>query len=105
MARKGQDIELKPKKLTIDEIELLDVEIPGAIYENTTYSGRIETKYFIYSSGGHGINSIALAHRIPFADRYYMSIDENNHIHCICKENATAVQRKLCEELDAKGTL
>ena len=29
MARKGQDIELKPKKLTIDEIELLDCNLPN----------------------------------------------------------------------------
>jgi tRNA pseudouridine55 synthase len=31
MARKGQDIELKPKKLTIDEIELLDSNLPNQI--------------------------------------------------------------------------
>ena len=31
MARKGQDIELKPKKLTIDEIELLDCNLPNQI--------------------------------------------------------------------------
>ncbi|WP_428048853.1 type IV pilin protein [Candidatus Avelusimicrobium caledoniensis] len=94
-----------------NEIELLDVEIPGAIYENTTYSGRIETKYFVYSPGNSADgNIIAVAQRKPFAITYfiYVNYTEPERIHCYVDNsqyNPPAVQRKLCEQLNANGTL
>ena len=91
------------------ELSLLDIEIPGDAFESTSYPGRIETKNFIYSPGGHNVNYLALAQRKPFNTRYYIYIAQSDagRVRCTAHAtyNATAVQRKLCEELDAKGTL
>jgi len=91
------------------ELSLLDIEIPGDAFESTAYPGRIETKNFIYSPGGEGGGFIALAQRIPFARTYYIYIqpDDAGRVHCYAYPagGATAVQRKLCEELNTKGTL
>ncbi len=91
------------------ELSLLDVEIPGSSFEHSTYTGRVETKDFIYSPGGSGDSFIALAQRIPFGQTYFISILPNDasRIHCDVYPTggATAVQRKLCEQLNANGTL
>ena len=91
------------------ELSLLDIEIPGDAFESTQYPGRVETKDFIYSPSGSGDSYIALAQRIPFGQTYYISILPNDasRIHCDVYPTggATAVQRKLCEELNTKGTL
>ena len=93
----------------MNELSLLDVEIPGSSFAHDTYTGRVETKDFIYSSGGQLSGYIALAQRIPFGQTYYIAIHPNDasRIHCYVypMRDATAIQRKLCEELDAKGTL
>ena len=92
-----------------DEIDLLDIEIPGNSFASTAYPGRIETKNFIYSSDGINANYLALAHRKPFATRYHIYIAQSDagRVRCTVhpSDNATAVQRKLCEQLDANGTL
>ncbi|WP_428050311.1 type IV pilin protein [Candidatus Avelusimicrobium caledoniensis] len=91
------------------ELSLLDIEIPGDSFASTAYPGRIETKNFIYSPGGNNVNYLALAQRKPFNTRYYIYIAQSDagRVRCTAHAtyNATAVQRKLCEELDAKGTL
>ena len=91
------------------ELSLLDIEIPGDSFASTAYPGRIETKNFIYSPGGNNVNYLALAQRKPFNTRYYIYIAQSDagRVRCTAHShyNATAVQRKLCEELDAKGTL
>ena len=93
----------------MNELSLLDVEIPGSSFEHSTYTGRVETKDFIYSPNGETGSYIAIAQRIPFGQTYYIRIrpDDASRIHCgvYPTGEATAVQRKLCEELDAKGTL
>lgn len=91
------------------ELSLLDIEIPGNAFESTSYPGRIETKNFIYSSNGTTGTYIALAHRKPFAQKYniYISQSDAGRVHCAVHSTGTAttVQRKLCEELNTKGTL
>ena len=92
-----------------NEIDLLDVEIPGS---SVSWLGgtRIDTKYFRYSPGGTSGTNIAKAERLPFINGqtpYGIEILVNNpdQIGCYAKEDATAVQRKLCEQLNANGTL
>ncbi|WP_428073858.1 type IV pilin protein [Candidatus Avelusimicrobium luingense] len=91
------------------ELSLLDIEIPGTSFSHATYTGRIETKDFIYSSGGHGVEVMALAHHKPFARVYYIYVPQNEpgRIRCTCysDRDATDIQRQLCEQLDANGTL
>ncbi len=91
------------------ELSSLDIEIPGKSFAHSTYTGRIETKDFIYSSGGEGGSYIALAQRIPFAQTYYIYIlpDDASRIHCAIYPTggATAAQRKLCTQLNTNGTL
>ena len=91
------------------ELSLLDIEIPGNAFESTSYPGRIETKNFIYSPRGYENAYIALAQRKPFAQTYYIYIhpDDAGRVHCYVYPTggATTVQRKLCKELNTKGTL
>ncbi|MCQ2410227.1 MAG: prepilin-type N-terminal cleavage/methylation domain-containing protein [Elusimicrobiaceae bacterium] len=94
---------------THDEIDLLDVEIPGA---SASWLGgtRIDTKYFRYSPGGTSGSNIAKAERLPFVNAetpYGIEIlkTDLDQIKCYAYNRASALQRKLCEELNTKGTL
>ena len=89
-----------------DQLDLLDVEIPGSDYE---YDGGIrkQTKYFIYSPSTSE-NNIALAHRLPFNETYkiYILRNEPDRLHCTAyTATCGAVQRQLCNQLDTNGTL
>ena len=93
-----------------NEMELLDVEIPGSVYDSTDYPGRIETKYFVYSPGNSADDHvIATAQRKPFAAKYFLSVlqDDAARLHCtvVSFYTPTTIQRKLCEQLNANGTL
>ena len=86
-----------------NELELLDIEIPGT----ETNAKRINSKYFQYSPGGISGENLAKAVRIP-GDVYSIDIlvTEPDKIRCYnITSDATAVQRKLCEQLNANGTL
>ena len=97
------------------DIDKLDIEIPGEIY--TSYGGnRIKTKDFVYSTMGTGSgveNLLAMAHRVTSnpnnIESYFISITQEDpqKIHCTVLESgvATSIQKKLCEELDASGSL
>lgn len=95
-----------------DEIELLDIAIPGDL--DAQYGQkRIRTKYFIYSPAGEAPSTrIALAWHVPqnnSKNTYFIYIRQNAPDRIRCEYNAggtaTAVQRKLCEQLNANGTL
>ena len=94
-----------------NELDLLDIEIPGNMYVNTTAPGRIETKNFVYSSGSSADPiTIAMAQRKPFASTYFISIRSTapEHVYCHTDNSQyvpSAIQRKLCTELNTKGTL
>ena len=87
------------------QLDLLDVEFPG---ENYTIAGgvRKQTKYFVYSSNANE-NSIALAHRIPWGERYtiYIAPAEPDRLRCRVYEGIPTIQRQLCNQLDTNGTL
>ena len=88
------------------ELNLLDIDIPGTDYE---YAGGIrkQTNHFIYSPTSTTGGYLALAQRIPFATVYYLYIapTEPTRLRCHAYSSATAVQRKLCEQIEANGTL
>ena len=95
------------------EIDLLDITVPGAV-DTTWGSGRIRTKYFIYSPTGSGIleDLLALAQRTsdtenPSVYKLYIKPEAPNRIYCTANSNsaATSVQRKLCNEVNARGSL
>ena len=91
------------------ELSSLDIEIPGKSFAHSTYTGRIETKDFIYSPGGHNVEYMALAHRKPFTRIFYIYIPQNEpgriRCHFYTGRDGNAIQRKLCEQLDTNGTL
>ena len=92
-----------------NEIDLLDIEIPGSSVTKTGFEGRIQTKYFAYSPSGNGNTEIAVAQRLPIATKYVIKIEskESTRIRCTVYDyrHATITERKLCEQLDANGTL
>ena len=87
-----------------NQLDLLDIEIPGS----DTMS-RKQTKYFVYSPNGNGNDFIATAQRLPFDQAYsiYILRAAPDRLHCLVFANgsSTAVQRQLCNQLDANGTL
>ena len=98
------------------EMEVLDIEIPGNVDRSWNSSQkRIKTKNFIYSPSGDGagaVTYIALAQRVPRTGdagvgvyAIYITNTLPDKIQCGASTYATAIQRKLCNELNAKGTL
>ncbi len=95
-------------------MQKLDVTIPGS----TILNNRIATKDFYYSPNGDtgtaGVlgSYLALAYRFKrennnLVDAYQIFIKQDNadKIRCYPLVAATAIQKKLCQELNAKGTL
>ena len=94
-------------------MERLDITIPGG----NIYSNRIITKDFYYSPNGDtGTSSfgrlLALAYRVKRENnnlvelyQIYISQDNAHKIICIPLVEATDIQKKLCQELNEKGTL
>ena len=94
-------------------MDYLDVDIPGKAA--TMDPSRIETKYFVYAPSDSGNNSLALAYRVNSANvstpddaAYLLGIYRSSPdvVRCsvIANGNATAVQKKLCQELNSRGT-
>jgi len=99
-----------------NELESLDVSIPGQAQTKGDKITAIKTKYFEYSSRkdsheSSGISEIAIAYRIdPSHDRgtlfyLYISPSSPERIRCrIVNENTSPVtpaQRKICNEIGA----
>ena len=98
----------------IDEMELLDVEIPGSI---TTVLGepRVQAKFFIYSPSwpnDENGDGLALAQRVADASstsqwlyKIGISRSDPDRIWCSSYASASSLQKKLCEQLNTNGTL
>ena len=89
-----------------NEMESLGVEIPGAVNSDS----RVSTQFFRYSPGGTGGRNIAKASRLPFVsgtESYFLEVQvaDPERIHCTSYIPANAVQIKLCEQIEANGTL
>lgn len=90
----------------IGDMDLLDINVQGEIYPHA--GNRIKTKDFIYSpKGAKDEPHLALAHRIPLGSFYYIWIsrEEPDKIKCSLESGATAIQKKLCDQLNQNGTL
>lgn len=94
------------------QMERLSIDIPG---KAVTAEKRIQTRYFVYSPNGWnspGVYSglLALATRVD-ADgtaMFSLAVRPGNPNKVVCysvSASATAVQRKLCEQLNSTGTL
>lgn len=96
-----------------DEIDLLDIQIPGDNPSSESFAKRKKTKHFMYSPGGYGTTHIAVAQRnvndTISSNNYFIYVDQPdpNRIHCTVYSGgqSSAIQRKLCEELDVRGIL
>ena len=84
------------------DIRNLDIEFTGEDFLYLT--NRIKTNYFILSSGGTN-NEIAIVQRIPFAQKYFISISTNNSLWCFVYSDELKIQKELCDKLNSKGHL
>jgi len=91
-----------------DGIELLDIEIAGKNIEGK----RITTKHFKYSpngwaSAGAYSGYLALTWRVSDTNDELYEImivpSAPDRIRCAATARATAIQKKLCQQLDANG--
>ena len=89
------------------DIQQLDIEIAG---ENA--GNRIQTKHFVYSPNGFGepgtySGRLALAWRVSDTNvelyKLFIDPDEPDRIHCDYSSPATAIQKKLCSQLENNG--
>ena len=98
-----------------EDMDKLDIEIPGTV-DNTWGAGhRIKTKDFIYSPNTSAGVYLASAQRVaaPGASRadvyriYIRKEDNPKKIRCAfySSGSGTAIQKQLCNKLDANGTL
>ena len=99
---------------TKDEISLLDIGFPGEVITEGTDKNRLKTKYFVYSPGGGDTTHIAIGHRInppsSATNLFYLYVSpaDPNRIRCTVVDltgPVTAVQRKLCNQINTNGTL
>ena len=102
------------KYLSTRDMHKLDITIPGG----NVYNSRIITKDFYYSPNGDTSTGdslggfLALAYRVEqennnVVDLYQIYILQDNADKIICNPlvKATDIQKKLCQELNEKGTL
>ena len=98
---------------TKDELELLDIEIPGSQTESGWSVNRKETKYFVYSPTGLSRDYAAVAQRVASDGQssgrvYYIFVTRNNNrIGCVAyaEGGVTDIQKKLCQQLNSRGML
>ena len=95
-----------------NEISKLDITIPGEIITiNGIYKDRIQTKYFVFSpnaiNGTTQSTNKATANRVPYNTAYAIHITQDNKLKCNIPSsyNPSAIQRKLCNQINSKGHL
>ena len=84
------------------EMDALDIDLDFL----PKSSGRFYNNYFTYTCKSTSTTELALAQRQP-GNRYYITIRDSDlsKIRCSVYSGASDIQRKLCNQLDAKGTL
>lgn len=98
---------------TADEIEKLDVQIPGQITTQIVNNTRIATKDFIYSPTGSGLEILGLAQRADngvwrgTSTGYYLYIPRSapDKIKCTSYSQTPAMEKELCSQVNKNGTL
>ena len=88
-----------------DDINLLDIAFSGQEFLSTIK--RIETDNFIISAAGTQEGEMAIVQRKPFRERYRIKVihPSFNSFTCYAYENASRIQKELCDKLDADGHL
>lgn len=86
-----------------DGIEPLDIKIEGTLNGDK----RVNTKNFMYGPGITTNIGLAIAFRTPVNSAYYIEIrrDSPSRVLCTFYSIASAAQKKLCTELQSKGSL
>ncbi len=94
------------------EMDKLDINIPGETLNDSWYSNRIETEFFIYSPDGDNDGSITnpkpsgtkgYAQRKPINQQYGLYMNTKNILMCSKKSNITPAQSKLCDKINSEG--
>ena len=88
------------------DIRNLDIGFNGEIeYLSAAY--RVNTNNFILSATGGITDYIAVVQRKPFNERYYIGIKymSPDTFLCVVNNNATPIQKKLCNKLAYTGHL
>ena len=104
--------------LNPQQIDLLDIEVPGKAAPANVGSARIQTKDFVYAPNGcnssctepEGLAGfLGLATRVSATNEeqymIYISKDNPNRISCGLHAGATDIQTQLCNALNSNGTL
>ncbi len=93
------------------DLDKLDIDL-GTRIKGGWHDNRRDTTYFVYApngtkSGDDFFNYLALAVRKP--NGYLIYIQQTDPAHIKCKydsgNEASAIQKKLCDELNERGTL
>lgn len=88
-----------------NSISELDIDISGEDYNNNG-NIRKQTENFIYTASA-GQNYLAITQRVPIGQRYVIAISRTND-RAFCSTiyaTATDIQKKLCAQLNAEGTI
>lgn len=90
-----------------NHIDQLDIDIPGDLVAGAGTGSRIQTKYFIYTaSDADGRDFLVISQRIPASQRYYIYMNKTqNRLHCTLTGSPNEIQTKLCNLIEANGTL
>ena len=89
------------------DLNVLDIGLTGEDYD---YHGCVakKTTDFVYTTNGHSAKQyIAVALRVPPAERYSILVSKDNPNRIICRvySDVNNIQKELCDALDKKGTL
>jgi prepilin-type N-terminal cleavage/methylation domain-containing protein len=96
-----------------DEIESLNVDIPGKLSKQIQNDTRVATKNFIYSPTGSGLPYLAIAQRADdgvwrgTTTGYYLYIHQTDpsRIKCSAYSQTPPLEKELCTQLNAEGLL
>ena len=96
-----------------DDMDKLDVQVPGQLNTEILGNNRIATKDFIYSPTGSGMPFLALAQRADngvwrgTTKGYYLYVHRNtpNQINCLAYPESSDLEKKLCAQINTNGTL
>ena len=92
---------------TYENMDALGLDFPTLTTITINGQNRPATKYFSYTCAGSSGNTIATVQRLPTSTRYNIFIhkDAPNTLRCEFYDGASTAEKKLCQQLNATGTL
>lgn len=96
-----------------NDMDKLNVNVPGQISKQIKGENRVATKSFIYSPTGSDLEVLALAQRADngvwrgTSKGYYMSIPRSDPgtIRCHAYNEASDMEKELCNQINEDGSL